>query len=273
MKSKSAFLVLTVFLIIFFQCTRAISQVVYCTNCSDSFTQQLQQVTNIQQLGQLYEQVAQALQQTQQQIQMVQTGFQQLENMVQNTKALPQSLIGQAEGIFGKISSLSQQLKTNNGDISALSQLFKQIYPAQDQIASVVNQWKTTGDSSAMKAQSATVDQATTDAAAAAFEASGSSISDIQQNASALDQQIGKLLQTPEGQMQAIQAGNQLVAMQLGEAQKLRQLMSVYVQAQAQKAMEEKYSAKLGQEASTAMFKMDALDAVVNSTQHDPSSW
>jgi P-type conjugative transfer protein TrbJ len=70
--------------------------VVTCTNCSDTFTQSLDHVTNIEQLSQLYTQVEQSLQQTAKQIELVQQGIEQYENMLKNTAKASKSFCKQA---------------------------------------------------------------------------------------------------------------------------------------------------------------------------------
>jgi P-type conjugative transfer protein TrbJ len=54
-----------------------------------------------------------------------------------------------------------------------------------------------------------------------------------QDEAREYDERINTLLTTPEGRMQAIQAGNQLAAMQLQEARELRALLATAAQEEA----------------------------------------
>ena len=44
------------------------------------------------------------------------------------------------------------------------------------------------------------------------------------------ESQVSELLSTPEGQMQALDAGNQLAGMQLEESRNLRALLASYIQ-------------------------------------------
>jgi len=67
--------------------------VVYCTNCSEMFTQALERVTNLSQLETLVSQYQEAVTQTIEQIEMVANQVKQYQNMVQNTVKLPAQLI------------------------------------------------------------------------------------------------------------------------------------------------------------------------------------
>jgi P-type conjugative transfer protein TrbJ len=66
----------------------------------------------------------------------------------------------------------------------------------------------------------------------ATYQVSAKQLQDLQ-NAGALENHINGLLQTPDGQMQAVQAGNQLASLQLTEQRQLRELLATQAQAQA----------------------------------------
>jgi len=198
---------------------------VFCTNCSTVFTQLLDRVTNVSQLQKLTQQYAEDIQQTAQQIQLVQRA-------IQNTMQLPQTLRGQLTGQLAQLASLTSQLKTQRGDISALAQVFNQLFPEQSEFANLsaasteaekeaANQtWKDHQDT-----WSAKIDQA----AQATFQLSGKQLDDLA-DAGELETYIQSLLNTPDGQMQAMQAGNQLAALQIQEFRQLRELMATSAQ-------------------------------------------
>ncbi|MFP5222866.1 MAG: hypothetical protein ACLGSA_11315 [Acidobacteriota bacterium] len=236
---------------------------VFCTNCSDIFTQLLQQVNGVEQLTQLYKQVSEAMQQTQQQVQMVQTGFQQYQNMLKNTASLPPSMLGQLQGQFSQVSQLSKQLKLNRGDASALSQIFNKIYPPKKGLSlpsadgGSAKPWKNPNE---VAEEKDAIDQAATEAQQAAFEESGQQIADIEEKAEQLDTDVQQLMQTPDGQVKAVMAGNQLLGRLLQESQKLRHLFAVSTQAQAQQAMNARKEV-LDQETWGQITKTDKLGA------------
>ncbi|KAF0234913.1 hypothetical protein [Fundidesulfovibrio putealis] len=258
-----------VWLLLFSTCSFSqASPVVFCTNCSDKFTQMIDRITNVEKLQEAYKQVSEAMQQTQKQIQMVQTGFDQYQNMLKNTASLPSSILGQLQGQFSQVSQLSKQLKLNRGDASALSQIFNKIYPPKKGLTlpsadgGSAKPWKNPNE---VGEEKDAIDQAAMDAQQAAFEVSGQQIEDIEQNADQLDTDVQQLMQTPDGQVKAVMAGNQLLGRLLQESQKLRQLFAVSTQAQAQQAMNERKKV-LDQEAWGQATKTDKLNAPTSTT-------
>lgn len=83
------------------------ARTVYCTNCSDRFTQALDRVTNVEQLRQLAKEYEQSVQQTVQQIALVQNNIEQYANMLQNTLSLPQNLLNQAKQDLNRLAILT----------------------------------------------------------------------------------------------------------------------------------------------------------------------
>jgi len=205
---------------------------VWCTNCSEQFTQALERVTNLEKLKEVYTQVSEALKQTEQQIQLVKTTFDQYQNMLKNTMGLPSNIIGQVKGEFSKLMSLTKELDVLRGDASGLSQVFRTVYSGRSTLEGVAKLADAPQQYREMfKKMAEDLDRAQE----AAFQASGKQIQDMEEKAAELDSQLDGLLETPEGQMQAIQAGNQIAGMQLQEMQKLRSLLAVVSQADIQK--------------------------------------
>jgi P-type conjugative transfer protein TrbJ len=232
--------ILVLFAAIFLSVTftnKAIAITVFCPNCSDNITQAIEKATGIEQLGALLNQLNEAVIQTEQQIQMVINQIKQYENMIKNTLQLPMEIYNKVRGLMKTYAELTDRLRTIKGDVMALGQIFDEKYPGLDIIKQMADgnsdisaeelwdQWSRQSD----------------EAIQAAFQVTGESLHDLVQNAQALEAQIDDLLSTPEGQMQAIQAGNALAAIQIGEAQKLRGIMSTTLQSTAiQNAQEQK---------------------------------
>ncbi len=78
--------------------TPALSEVVYCTNCSDRFMQALDRTTNMEQLARLWAQYEEDVVQTTQQIRMVQQNIEQYQNMVKNTDSISPNLMRHISG-------------------------------------------------------------------------------------------------------------------------------------------------------------------------------
>ncbi|MDD2464488.1 MAG: P-type conjugative transfer protein TrbJ [Desulfobulbus sp.] len=200
------------------------AEVVFCTNCSNLFTQALDRVTNVSQLSTLTSQYTEAIQQTAKQIQMVQ-------NMMQNTTSLPGALKKQFAGQLTKLASLTSTLKTQRGELTALAEVFNTLFPEQSVFADLAG---------ATPAEIAAANQAYRDhynawsgevdkASQATFQLSGEQLQELQ-DAGELESYINNLLDTPDGQMKALQAGNQLATIQVQEVRKLRELIATNTQ-------------------------------------------
>lgn len=263
------------------------AMVVTCTNCSQMFTQALERVTSLEKLQQVYKQVSEAMTQTEKQITMVQQNMDRYKNMLQNTVKLPMSVLGSMKGTFSQLSSLSQGLNLQRGDASALSQIFKATYANRGAIKDLFKTSKPDGAPMTEEERAASeaaflkmreqIEKGAEQAQEAAFQESGGQIEEIEQKAAELDSQLDDLLLTPDGQMKALEAGNQIATMQLRESQRLRQLLAVSIQSSVQRDMKDEKDKQIHEEAWKAatgkMFNTDALDAVVNSNQRDPSGW
>lgn len=214
---------------------------VVCANCSENWTQQLERVTSLEQLQSLMRQYQEAVEQTQQQIALVKNNIQQYENMLQNTKNLPDSLLNEVKGRFASLAKLTGQLDTQKGDIFALSQVFDEVYPDLGLLKNMA------GDSSVEEVWKKWSEESDR-AAEATFQLTGSQLKDMAENSQALDQHIGKLLSTPEGQMEALQSGNSLAALQVDELRQLRALMATNIQAATQMSMKAEKREQLSME-------------------------
>ena len=192
-----------------------------CTNCSTVFVQLLDRITSLDQLATLSNQYSEALTQTTQQIAMVQ-------NLLQNTMKLPPPLRTQLSSQLLQLSNLTGQLNTQRGDITALGQIYKSLFPSQSKLSDL----QTLPPDEANKTYqeywdnwSRSVDQASE----ATFQLSGQQLADLKDSGGIQDY-INQLIATPEGQMQALQAGNQLASIQIQEARQLRELMATSAQ-------------------------------------------
>lgn len=196
-------------------------EIVYCTNCSTTALQALDRVTNLSQLTTLTNQYTEAITQTAQQISLVQ-------HAIQNTMQLPQAMRGELAGQMTQLANLTNQLRTQRGDYTALAQVFNQLFPAQSTFSNLTAA-STAEEISAANQQyrqhqdkwSASVDEASL----AAYQLSGRQLDDLA-NAGQLETYVQSLLDSPDGQMKAMQAGNQLAALQLQEQRELRELVA-----------------------------------------------
>lgn len=222
----------------------------YCTNCSEKWVQLLDRITNVQQLTTAMDHYAEGVRQTTQQIRMVQQNIEQYQNMLQNTKNLNPSLLSSIAGDFRRLGELQRQLKLQRGDLESMQRVYQEMYPGYDGMTKQTNQqyqerWKQ------WSAESDRAYQAT-------FQATGRQLQDLQGNADEFDRQVQQLLNTPEGRMEALQAANQLAALQLRESREMRSVMNTYIQAQIQAASKAEQEQQARREAD--MRAMEGLD-------------
>lgn len=195
---------------------------VYCVNCSDKFQQAIEKATGLNQLKELASQVQEAVVQTEQQITMVAQNIERYENMIMNTINLPMDIYHQLEGQYQRLASLYQDMTSIRGDLDGIRRAYKDLYP---RAGNLMQDFSENFDNWSEQADKSTQ---------AVAELSAIQLEDlVGSTASEKATQVRSLLSSPTGRMQAIQAGNQLTAMQLQEAQELRMLLATAVQEQA----------------------------------------
>jgi len=229
MRSAVTFILIVVLLM---NSAPASAMTVTCTNCSDKILQMLERVTNIEQLESMYRTYAEEMMQTQQQIMMVKQNIDQYVNMVKNTIRLPFAIKNSVIRDFKQLASLTMGLRETVADIDVLGGVYHAAYPNFNSAKELVGL-----PASEVNPQyyeyyskwSGRVDEATE----ATFKLSGQQLKEISESEE-FDSYIDDLLSTPEGRMQALEAANQLSSIQISEMRKLRALMAMHIQNQAQ---------------------------------------
>lgn len=234
----------------------------YCTNCSTKLVQSLEQVQSYVTMRDMAVQIKEAYQQTIHQFNILQQEIAQYQNMVQNTMQLPAEIIAEVKGKMAELARLYEKIKTFRGDIVALGQIFAELYPDQsflanlagaapDKIDDAIAQYRDHWDKWTKR-----VDES----AQATFQLSGHQLEKIQKDAAAFDNHLHKLLSTPDGQMKAIMAGNQLASLHIQEARQLRELMATFVQSEVQSQMKGEKEGQMSQEVWRDLTKTDNLE-------------
>lgn len=207
------------------------ARTVYCTNCSTQAIQAVERVTNLDQLKAIWLEYAEAVEQTAQQIALVQNNIQQYANMVQNTVSLPNDLLKAAAGELSRLGKLANQVNRLKGDAGSLSEIFKDVYPDLDELQAIALGGRYAGNMEELwEKWNRSVDEATM----AAFQLTGMQLEDMAENADELDAYMERLLSNPDGQMQALQAANNLTVIQINELRQTRELLATHIQATAQ---------------------------------------
>lgn len=234
----------------------------FCKNCSTNLVQMLDRVTNMEQLSSLLKQYDEAVTQTAQQIEMVRQNVEQYANMLQNTAQLPANLVNELKGRLMQLASLTGQLKTLRGDVVSLGSIFTQLYPESGLFGDIAGASPEQVEKAAAKYQASwdTWAENVDRASQAAFQLSGAQLNELQQDASKFQAYLDNLLSTPDGQMKAVMAGNNLAALQVQESRQLRELMATQVQNSISSQMKQEKESQMGQEAWRDATKVDGLN-------------
>lgn len=199
----------------------------YCTNCSEKWMQALDRVTNVNELATLTQQLDNEVSQTAYQLQMVQQNVQRYELMMKNTKGLSPDTVRRLSGELRQMGSLVRQLEVRRAEADAARRYYNEMYPEQAALKGMNNQqyqqqwdrWSSESDRANRETYSLSAKQ----------------LNDLA-NSQDFDAHMDELLSTPEGQMEALQAGNKLSSMALRESRELRTLLATQAQEQSQAA-------------------------------------
>ena len=216
------------------------ARTVYCTNCSTRLVQAIEKSQSYQQMKDIGLKLKEAYQQTIHQFNILQQEIAQYQNMIQNTIQLPASVIAEVKGKLAQLAALSHQIKTFRGDITSLGQAFTALFPGQaswGELSGGASDEEIDNFNQRYRYHWEKWSKNVDDAEMATFQLSGAQLQAMQQDAKAFDAHLDTLLSTPDGQMKALMAGNQLATLQIQESRQLRELMATYVQGAVAKDM------------------------------------
>lgn len=186
---------------------------IYCTNCASTF----------QQATQLAKEIETAINTASQ----LKTQIDQYSEMLKQGKSLPSNLVPKLSGDLKKLQSVYEQGKTLAGDLSDFDSNFRR-------------QFKGFGSYLAQKGRASTYMQSNYErwneqgfeTMRVAMRSAGMNVSSLADEDQLLSQMVERS-QSASGRMQAIQAGNEIAAMQVQQMMKLRQLLNTQVQSQS----------------------------------------
>lgn len=186
---------------------------IYCTNCASTF----------QQAAQIAKEIETALNTAQ----SVRTQIQQYQDMLAQGKSLPANLVNRLTGDLQRLQSVYQQSKSLSGDLTDFDAKFRNQFKDY-------NSYLTAKGTSASYMQSnySRWNEQGFESMRVAMRASGMNVSSIADEDDLLSQLVEKS-QSASGRMQAMQAGNQIAAMQVQQMMKLRQLLNTQIQSQS----------------------------------------
>ena len=184
---------------------------VTCVNCSTTWTQLLQYAKEAQSLAT--------------QLQQYQTQLEQYANMVTNTVALPQEIWGTVQSDIMQIQALSNAASLLSGNSGSMISRLQSASAYANQVASLgniagqVSTWQQTiGNNLSTMGRTLGLQQSQ------------------QQNQAAIIQALQQHSQSAQGQMQAIQAGNELAGANAAQLAQIQSTLMTTAQMQASNA-------------------------------------
>ncbi|WP_243545438.1 P-type conjugative transfer protein TrbJ [Pseudodesulfovibrio tunisiensis] len=249
---------------------RSGARTVYCVNCSNRFVQSLERATSVEQLATIMDQYSEDVMQTEQQVMMVKQNIEQLAYMLKNTKTLNRYTLRSLQNRFRRLGRLVGKVSRQKGEVEVLEDVYRTTYPNYGDVKGLV--WKDTPEDAAERQRrwkdwSERVDQATM----ATFRLSGSQLSEIA-DSDAFDAHVQKLLNDPEGRMEALQAANQLAALQISETRSLRALLASSIQQNSQVDSKQEKESQTSHEEWKTLFSHTLDDVKMEKMRPGPSN-
>ena len=241
----------------------ASAKAVYCTNCSTRFTQALDRVTNLKQLENLISQYKEDIQQTAHQMTMVKQNIEQLADMARNTKNLAPDMLSALKHRFMDLGGLVTKTTHQRGEADTLVRLYQTLYPTYDEMGRLVRHDTAEANAEALRRYQEWSNQVD-GAVMSTFQVSGSQLEELA-GSDEFDAHVQDLLNSPEGRMEALQAANQLSAMQIEENRKTRALLATSIQSQAQVNAKDEKQDQEDQEQWRKSFGSDAIQKILTS--------
>ncbi|WP_168404038.1 P-type conjugative transfer protein TrbJ [Erwinia amylovora] len=183
-----------------------------CANCGTEWTQLLNN-------GQLVQQVETSLNQ-------LQTQLNSYQNLVNNTKNIPDQLWGNAFSDISQVSSLIRQSKALAAQATNLDSEFSSRYGSYENYLN----GSLSGDTWSNKYSQWSNE--TNDNLKYALKSTGLQLDQMDDEDSTI-KSLQAMSESSTGRMQAIQVGNQMAAQGIRQTQKLRQMMGMQIQMQA----------------------------------------
>jgi P-type conjugative transfer protein TrbJ len=220
------------------------AQAIFCSNCSQEVMEILRHVETIMQM-------AEEISQLEQQVSM----------MEQNLRQLPNALKNNPVDGLNQLARLVSQDATLRADQNTMIQVFNELYPDQSKFAQLAG-----ASDAEIAAANAVYQQNYDDWSAkldtgimATFQVTGRQLQEMSDSGQ-LEAYISNLLQTPNGQEQALEAGNQLAAMQLQDSMKTRELIATMAQGEALRDAKSEKEDEMNKAKWEAWMKTDKLE-------------
>ena len=207
------------------------ANVVYCVNCSESWTQALERVTNVEQLNQMYSDYKEYIQQTAHLLENVHQNITMIKDMEHNTLGLPSKLLSKIYDEMTRLAQITNKLNTIRADIEGTERVYDEYYKTQaeyNRLANLPNRMLTERNIT-IRADIDKMSKRIDEATKATFQLSGSQLKDLEESGK-MEDYINDLVNNADGRNEMLQAGNQLAKLQYTETRQLRELMATTIQ-------------------------------------------
>ena len=223
------------------------SQAFYCTNCSTIFQQILEYATQLEELEELVTQTQESIKQTEMQI--------------KNLEKLSEDLRNNPLETLLDLAKKTSQLNTYRAEENVLAQIFNELFPEQSMFTdlAVANADEIMAANEMYQKHYDKWSKAIDEATQATFQLSGRQLKDLEESGE-LKGYLENLLNKPEGQMQAIQAGNQLAALQIQEIRQFRELAATQAQSEITQQMKQEKQEEAANAQHQEATKTDLLN-------------
>lgn len=217
-----------------------------CANCSTEAGEILRQVETIAQM-----------------VEEINRLDQQIKMMEKNLEQLPDWFKNKPIEAMSKLAQLALEARTLKADHNLMIQIFNEMYPEQSTFADLAGasdediEWVNAQYRDHYEAWSKSVD----DGILGTFQVSARQLEELTKN-DQLEAYVSNLLSTPEGNQQALEAGNQLAALQLNDSFALRELIASMAQGQALRDAKAEKMDQATYEEWQAATKTDKLDII-----------
>ncbi len=210
---------------------QAEADIVYCTNCSERWTQAVERITNIEELKTLYLEYGESIQQTAHQLKNVQQNIEMITDMIHNTAALPRQVLSKISDEMTRFAQITNSINTIREDIMGLERVYDEYYKTQAEykrLANLPNEMLSERNVTIRADIDKMADRIDT-ATKATFQLSGSQLKDLEESGK-MEDYINDLVNNADGRNEMLQAGNQLAKLQYSEARQLRELVATTIQ-------------------------------------------
>lgn len=189
-----------------------------CVNCSNVIQQILDSVTQANELSTAIEQYKQLVTQTQNQIFM-------MEAEIKRLMALPGSVVSKYTDQFSDLGKLINDLNVYKGDLTALMDIYRQVYPDFNDMVTFVDTADPNAIQNEWRKRSEELDKNTRQA----FQLSNMALNHMVKDKDAYEAHIKTLL-SQENETQVLQASNKLTSLMLSEIRSLQSLTAMQLQ-------------------------------------------